>query len=192
LLGYLWKPLGEHEIHGGQCHRHASLFVGGVGLVPLPRRRRSARRHQLALADLRRGQPTPRRRQPSRSAPPCCSKWAAPAHAWVTAVPLGLAPRRDFHCRPHENLQPRACRLSGDRAASFEAKIAAGGTPAEMKMWQTLLLNNQINAAVTGAFLVLVTLVVAANARVWWQILVTGKKPALREDADVTLAPANT
>ena len=71
-------------------------------------------------------------------------------------------------------------------------KLAAGGTPAEMKMWQTLLLNNQINAAVTGAFLVLVTLVVAANARVWWQILVGRKSHALREDPYVALTPTHS
>ena len=76
-------------------------------------------------------------------------------------------------------------------ARSFEAKIAAGGTPAEMKMWQTLLLNNRVDAAVTGAFLILVTLVVAANARVWWQILVGRKNHFLREDPYVALAPAN-
>jgi carbon starvation protein len=77
-------------------------------------------------------------------------------------------------------------------ARSYEAKIAAGGTPAELKTWNTLLLNNQVDAAVTGAFLVLVTLVVAANARVWWQILVGQQKPVLREDPYVTLSPANS
>ena len=77
-------------------------------------------------------------------------------------------------------------------ARGFEAKIAAGGTPAEMKMWQTLLLNNRVDAAVTGAFLVLVTLVVAANARVWWQILVGRKNLVVREDPYVALTPANS
>ena len=59
-------------------------------------------------------------------------------------------------------------------------------------MLQPLLLNNQINAAVTGAFLVLVTLVLAANARVWWQILIGRKNLVLREDPYVALKPANS
>ena len=44
--------------------------------------------------------------------------------------------------------------------------------------------------AVTGTFLVLVHIVVAANARVWWELL-SGRRPAdLREEAYVPLAPA--
>jgi carbon starvation protein len=47
------------------------------------------------------------------------------------------------------------------------------------------MLNNYIDAAVTGLFLVLVILVVFACARVWVQLL-TGKRAAdLREDAYV-------
>ncbi len=43
----------------------------------------------------------------------------------------------------------------------------------------------------TGTFLLLVLLVVAANARVWWQ-LVSGRRPVeLREDAYVPLATAS-
>ncbi len=67
-------------------------------------------------------------------------------------------------------------------------KLASGqGTPAEIKTWQTLMVNNQIDAFVTGAFLILVALVVAANARVWYQILVGGKAPVLREDPYVAI-----
>jgi carbon starvation protein len=54
------------------------------------------------------------------------------------------------------------------------------------------LLNNQVNAAITGAFLVLVALVLAANARVWWQVLVGRKAPLLHEDPYVALASARS
>ena len=44
---------------------------------------------------------------------------------------------------------------------------------------------------VTGAFLVLVLLVVAANARVWWQLLAGRRAEELREEAYVPLARAS-
>ena len=69
-------------------------------------------------------------------------------------------------------------------------KVAAGGTAAELKVWHAQIANNYIDAAVTGAFLVLVLIVVAANARVWWQLL-SGRRPVqLREETYVPLATA--
>lgn len=75
-------------------------------------------------------------------------------------------------------------------ARGLEAKVAAGGTAAELKVWHAQIANNYIDAAVTGAFLVLVLIVVAANARVWWQLL-SGRRPVqLREETYVPLATA--
>ncbi len=72
-------------------------------------------------------------------------------------------------------------------ARGLEAKIAAGGTPAELATWKSQVLNNYIDVAVTGAFMVLVLIVVAASARVWWQLL-AGKRPAdLHEEPYVAL-----
>ena len=75
-------------------------------------------------------------------------------------------------------------------ARGLEAKVAAGGTPAQLAMWRAQIFNNHIDAAVTGTFLVLVLLVVAANARVWWQLLAGRRTADLREEAYVPLAPA--
>ena len=73
-------------------------------------------------------------------------------------------------------------------ARGLEARITAGGTAAELKMWQAQLLNNRVDAGVTAVFLVLVAIVVAANARVWWQLL-AGKRPSpLREEPYVPVA----
>jgi carbon starvation protein len=73
-------------------------------------------------------------------------------------------------------------------AHGLEAKVAAGGTPAELALWRAQLLNNYIDAAVIGSFLVLVLLVVAANARVWVQLL-AGRRPVrLQEETYVPLA----
>jgi len=75
-------------------------------------------------------------------------------------------------------------------ARGIQAKLAAGGSAAELATWRTQILNNHIDAAVTGTFMVLVLLIVAANARVWWQLLVDRGEPRLREEAYVPLTPA--
>jgi carbon starvation protein len=71
-------------------------------------------------------------------------------------------------------------------ARGLEAKIAAGGTPAELKAWSAQLFNNRVDAVVTATFLVLVAIVVIANARVWWQLLSGRRKAELREEPYVT------
>ncbi|MBL9216587.1 MAG: carbon starvation protein A [Opitutaceae bacterium] len=75
-------------------------------------------------------------------------------------------------------------------AHGMEAKIAAGGTAAELATWRTLAFNNYVNVAVTATFLVLVLIVVAASARVWWQLLAGRRQPDLREEPYVPLAEA--
>jgi carbon starvation protein len=73
-------------------------------------------------------------------------------------------------------------------ARGVEAKLAAGGSAAERAMWSAQLLNNRIDAAVTGVFLVLVLIVVVANARVWWQLLAGKRAADLREEPYVAVA----
>ncbi len=76
-------------------------------------------------------------------------------------------------------------------ARGLEVKIAAGGTAAELATWHAQLLNNRVDAAVTGAFLVLVATVLFASVRVWGQLL-SGKRAAnLREEPYVPLAGAS-
>jgi len=47
--------------------------------------------------------------------------------------------------------------------------------------WERLIVNNYINAAVTGFFLVMVALIVIANARMWWLLLSKRRELDLRE-----------
>ena len=75
-------------------------------------------------------------------------------------------------------------------ARNFETKLAAGGTPAEVKLWTAQLFNNRVDAVVTGAFLVLVVIVVLASARVWWQLLAGKRAPELREEPYVPVSSA--
>ena len=57
-----------------------------------------------------------------------------------------------------------------------------------MAQWQSLVFNNQVNAVVTGIFLVLVAIVTVANARVWWQLLSGRRVPDLHEEPYVAVA----
>jgi carbon starvation protein len=49
------------------------------------------------------------------------------------------------------------------------------------------MFNNQVNAVVTGTFLVLVAAVVITCARVWWQLLAGKRAPDLREEPYVAV-----
>ncbi|MEI6033302.1 MAG: carbon starvation CstA family protein [Verrucomicrobiae bacterium] len=64
---------------------------------------------------------------------------------------------------------PRLGFLSAARELS--SKISAGGGSAEIAQWHALRFNNLADAAVTSLFLMLVLLVLAACARVWWKLL---------------------
>ncbi len=73
-------------------------------------------------------------------------------------------------------------------AHGLEAKIAAGGSAADLALWRAQVFNNYVDAAVTGVFLVLVLIVVLANARIWWQLLAGKRAPVLQEEPYVTAA----
>ncbi len=189
LLGYIWKPLGETKSTAGNFIATVA-FVGAWGwflyqgvvdplgginsLWPIF----GVANQLLAVVALALGTTV-------------LLKMGRARYAWVTLLPLGWLLAVTSTAGLMKIFSPAPVGFLAI-ARGFEAKIAAGGTPAEMKMWQTLLLNNRVDAAVTGAFLLLVTLVVAANARVWWQILVGRKNHVLREDPYVVLTTANS
>ena len=79
-------------------------------------------------------------------------------------------------------------------AENFQKLMAAdGGTPAaQIAQWRQLMLNNQIDAAVTGLFLVLVVLVVLACARVWVQLLAGRRAADLHEEPYVAAGTAES
>lgn len=107
-------------------------------------------------------------------------------YAWVTVLPLCwlLAVTTTAGYMKIFSPAPLGFLATADNYAKL---IAAGGSPADVAKWQTLMLNNKIDAAVTASFLVLVALVVAANARVWWQVLAGKQAPVLREDPYVAV-----
>lgn len=107
-------------------------------------------------------------------------------YAWVTLAPLAWLLSVTMTAGWMKIFSPAPIGFLAI-ARGLEARIAAGGTPAELATWKSQVLNNHIDVAVTGAFMVLVLIIVAASARVWWQLL-AGKRPAdLHEEPYVAL-----
>ena len=104
--------------------------------------------------------------------------------AWLLAVTMTAGWQKIF------SADPRLGFLSA--AERYREQIASGGTAEQLSQWQHLLTSQYINAAVTGAFLVLVLGIVLTSARVWWRLLSGRPAPALREDAYVLAAPSQS
>ena len=113
-------------------------------------------------------------------------------HLWAPLVPLAwlLAVTVTAGLEKIFAADPRLGFLSA--ADELRAKIAAGGTDAQLAAWQHQLANSHVNAAVTAIFLVLVVLVVLSAARVWWLVLVTGRQIPLREEPFAPLPAGET
>ena len=97
-------------------------------------------------------------------------------YAWVTLGPLAWLLAATMTAGWMKIFSPAPVGFLAS-ARGLEAQIAAGGAATELATWRAQLLNNYIDAAVTGAFMVLVFIIVAASARVWWQLL-AGKRAA--------------
>ncbi|MBE2205532.1 MAG: carbon starvation protein A [Chthoniobacterales bacterium] len=93
---------------------------------------------------------------------------------WLTIITMSAGWQKIFAA------DPRLGFLSAARA--LEARIATGGDPAQLAAWHHQIFNNHVNSVVTGSFLVLVILIVAANARLWCRILLGRTTPAPREE----------
>ncbi len=108
-------------------------------------------------------------------------------YLWVTLAPLAwlLSVTMTAGWMKIFSADPRLGFLSAAR--DFAAKLEAGGTATQVKQWSQLLFNNQVNAVVTGAFLVLVATVVITCARVWWQLLAGKRAPDLHEEPYVAV-----
>jgi len=180
LLGYVWKPLGNTASIAGSWFASV-VFVGAWGwflyqgvVDPLGGINSfwpifGVANQLLAVIALSLGTTV-------------LLKMGKIRYLWVSGLPLCwlLAVTMTAGYMKIFAADPRLGFLSAAR--TFGAKIAAGGAPDQVRAWHQQMLNNNINAIVTAGFLVLVILVVAANAIVWWKILVGKKRPALRED----------
>jgi carbon starvation protein len=97
-------------------------------------------------------------------------------YAWVTLAPLAWLMSVTMTAGWMKIFSPAPVGFL-DIARAAQAKIDAGGTAAEIKVWEAQVFNNYVDVAVTATFMVLVLIVVAANARVWWQLW-SGKRTA--------------
>lgn len=67
-------------------------------------------------------------------------------------------------------------------ARALETKVTEGGSAEQIAGWQQQIFNNQVNTAITACFLALVILIVTANVRVWWKILIAKEQLYPKED----------
>ena len=95
--------------------------------------------------------------------------------AWLLAITLTASYEKIFAA------DPRLGFLSAAR--DLTSKIAAGDSPTQIAAWNQQVLNAYVNTAITAAFFLFVLLILSANARVWWQILVGKSHRPLQEDS---------
>lgn len=185
LLGTLWQPLGDTKSAGAGAFATA-LFVGAWGwflyqgvvdplgginsLWPIF----GIANQLLAVLAFALGTTV-------------LIKMGRVRHIWITLVPLAFLLAVTMTAGLMKIFSPAPLGFLSI-AQGLEAKIAAGGTPKEIATWSAQLFNNRVDAAVTGAFLVLVVIVVLANARVWVQLLAGKRAPEMREEPYVALA----
>jgi carbon starvation protein len=110
-------------------------------------------------------------------------------YAWVTLAPLAWLLAVTMTAGWMKIFSPAPVGFLAI-ARGLEGKIAAGGTEKELATWHTQVLNNHVDAAVTGAFMVLVLIIVAASARLWWQLLAGRRAAGLREEPYVAVPQA--
>jgi carbon starvation protein len=102
--------------------------------------------------------------------------------AWLLAVTMTAGWMKIF------SADPRVGFLSA--AAGLRRQLAAGGSVEEMSRWEHLLMNQYVNTAVTGTFLVLVLLVVVVSVREWWRLLSGRRATVMHEAPYVTVSAA--
>jgi carbon starvation protein len=190
LLGFVWKPLSQTRSVVGSTLA-TGLFVGAWGwflyqgvidplgginsLWPIF----GVANQLLAVIALALGTTVLIKMGRARYA------WCTLAPlAWLLAVTMSAGGMKIF------SADPRLGFLAA--AKDLGAKIAAGGTPVQLAQWERLQFNNHVNASVTGVFLVLVAIVVVANARVWWQLLSGRRAPDLHEERYVPVSATET
>ena len=188
LLGYVWRPLGETRSTAGNWIASGAFVaawgwflyqgvvdpLGGVNsLWPIF----GVANQLLAVIALSLGTTV-------------LIKMGRTRYLWVSLGPLAwlLTVTMTAGWMKVFSADPRLGFLSA--AEALAAKIAAGGTPAQLAEWHRLIFSNRVDAVVTGAFLVLVALVVLSSARAWWQLLAGRRAPDLREEPYVAAAPA--
>ncbi len=99
-------------------------------------------------------------------------KNSRPLYALAPALPLAWLLSVTMTAGVHKIWNPDRRIGFLAQAEHFAAELAAGGlAPGKAAELEVLIFNNRLDAAVTALFMLLVTVVVADAARVWWQTL---------------------
>jgi carbon starvation protein len=189
MLGNLWQPLGDTKSAGAGVLATA-LFVGAWGyflyqgvvdplgginsLWPIF----GIANQLLAVLALALGTTV-------------LIKMGRARYTWVTLVPLGWLLSVTLTAGLMKIFSPAPLGFLA-LAKDLEVKIATGGSEADLAKWGAQLFNNRVDAVVTAVFLLLVTIVVIANARMWWQLVSGRQTSPLREEPYVAVAATET
>ena len=174
LPGPFSSRLGRHRMLRRQRLRQRAPGLG-LGLLPHQGVLDPDGRHQQPVADLRHRQPAPRRDRPlprhhrahqDGQGPSCLGYPAPPRLALVRHLHGGLA--EDLPRKPQDRLPvggPQAGRRTWPPAPCPRKRSDVTGR---------LIFNMRLDAAVAGAFLVLVGAILAASAWRWWRLAFAG------------------
>jgi carbon starvation protein len=174
LLGLVWKPLGDTRSFAGNLGATA-LFVAAWGwflyqgvVDPLGGINSlwpifGVANQLLAVIALALGTTV-------------LIKMGRVRYAWVTLLPLAWLFVVTMTAGWMKIMSP-------DPRLGFLSAAAAATNPRQA-------FNAHVDAAVTAVFLILVAVVVAANARTWWLLLAGHRAPDLREEPFVAATPA--
>jgi len=105
----------------------------------------------------------------------------------VTAIPLAFLLSVTFSAGYIKLFDPNPKMGFISAAKDYSAKLAAGGSPADMKVWAAQKLNMQVDTAVTAFFLACVAIIFLGCLREWIKILRGTKVAELHEDPYVAL-----
>ena len=105
----------------------------------------------------------------------------------VTAIPLAFLLSVTFSAGYIKLFDPNPKMGFISAAKDYSAKLAAGGSPADMKVWAAQKLNMQVDTAVTAFFLACVAIIFLGCLREWIRILRGTKIAELHEDPYVAL-----
>jgi carbon starvation protein len=108
-------------------------------------------------------------------------------YVWVTVIPLVFLITVTFSAGLIKIFSPDPAMGFLAGARSFADKLAAGGTPEQMALWEKAMHMNQTDAFVAGLFLIFVAVIVLGCARDWYQLLSRRKPVELHESPYVPL-----
>ncbi|HEY9154932.1 MAG TPA: carbon starvation CstA family protein [Opitutaceae bacterium] len=110
--------------------------------------------------------------------------------AWLLAVTMTAGWMKIFAADPKIGFLSQAAGLRAKIVAAESGGATSNATAAQLNEWRHVLLNTEINAIVTGVFVVLVALVFLVSARQWWLLLSRRKTEVLKEEPYVALSEA--